>query len=163
MFFAYVTILGRSIWAVINALYAVLKQKSIKPDVIYIVTEDLFKDKLKLTQEGVQILAEEFGFKPKIEMVVVEEGNPTLAGQEISKLINTLKQDGFSIDVDITPGRKSLVAGIMIAIEKANVDNIYYLDIKTITDVNLPYAMIPMQLQSLKLFIEKKERPVENA
>jgi len=163
LFFAYVTILGRSIWAVINALYAVLKQKSIKPDVIYIVTEDLFKDKLKLTQEGVQILAEEFGFKPKIEMVVVEEGNPTLAGQEISKLINTLKQDGFSIDVDITPGRKSLVAGIMIAIEKANVDNIYYLDIKTITDVNLPYAMIPMQLQSLKLFIEKKERPVENA
>ncbi len=160
---AYITILGRSIWAVINALYAVLRQKAIRPELIYIVTEDLLKDKLELTQEGVQILAEEFGFKPKIEKMVVEEGNPTVAGREISTLINRLKKEGFGIDVDITPGRKSLVAGIMIAIEKANVDNIYYLDIKTIVDVNIPYAMIPMQLQSLKLFIEKKEEPAGNA
>jgi hypothetical protein len=162
---AYITILGRSIWAVINALYAVLKQKekNPRPDLIYIVTEDLFKDKLDLTQEGVQILAEEFGFRPKIEKKVVEEGNPTVAGQEISTLINTLKTAGYGIDIDITPGRKSLVAGIMIALEKANVDNIYYLDIKTIVDVNIPYAMIPMQLQSLKLFIEKRQEPVENA
>lgn len=160
---AYITILGRSIWAVINALYAVLKQKGTRPELIYIVTEDLFKDKLELAQEGVQILAEEFGFHPKIEKKIVEEGNPTVAGQEISTLINNLKNTGYSIDIDITPGRKSLVAGIMIALEKANVDNIYYLDIKTIVDVNIPYAMIPMQLQSLKLFIEKKPEPVENA
>ncbi|MBN2151641.1 MAG: hypothetical protein JW839_09360 [Candidatus Lokiarchaeota archaeon] len=160
---AYITILGRSIWAVINALYAVLKQKAIKPDLIYIVTEDLFKDRLELAREGVDILAEEFGFKPKVEKVVVEEGNPTVAGREISTLIDGLKKAGFSIDIDITPGRKSLVAGIMIALEKANVENIYYLDIKTITDVNIPYTMIPMQLQSLKTFIEKKEGPVEHA
>ncbi|MEX2683967.1 MAG: hypothetical protein Q6373_020520 [Candidatus Sigynarchaeota archaeon] len=160
---AYVSILGRSIWGLINALYAVLQQKAIKPELIYIVTEDLFKDKLEFTQEGVRILTEEFGFKPRIENMIVEEGNPSVAGREISKLINQLKKAGYDIDIDITPGRKSLVAGIMIAIEKANVDNIYYLDIKTITDVNLPYAMIPMQLQSLKLFIEKKEEPVKNA
>jgi hypothetical protein len=160
---AYITILGRSIWAVINGLYAVLKHKGNRPDLIYIITEDIFKDKLELTQEGVQIIAEEFGFRPKIEKKIVEEGNPIVAGQEISALINTLKTASYGIDIDITPGRKSLVAGIMIAIEKANVDNIYYLDIKTIVDVNIPYAMIPMQLQSLKLFIEKKQEPVENA
>lgn len=160
---AYITVLGRSIWAVINAFYAVLRQKGTRPDVIYIVTEDLFKDKLDLTQEGLQIIAEEFGFRPKIERKVVVEGNPTVAGHEISTLINDLKSSGYSIDVDITPGRKSLVAGIMIAFKKENVDNVYYLDIKTIVDVNIPYAMIPMQLQSLKVFIEKTPEPVERA
>ncbi len=160
---AYITILGRSIWAVINALYAVLKQKGSRPELIYIVTEDLFKDKVGFAQEGVQILAEEFGFRPKIEKKVVEEGNPTVAGQEISTLINDLKTAGYDIDIDITPGRKSLVAGIMIALTKANVDNIYYLDIKTIVDVNIPYEMIPMQLQSLKLFMEKRQETVKDA
>jgi hypothetical protein len=153
---AYITILGRSIWAVINALYAVVKHKSAHPDLIYIITEDLFKEKLETTQEGVRIIAEEFGFNPVIESKIVEDGKPAVAGIEISKLINDLKKAGYDIDIDITPGRKALVAGIMIAIEKENVDHIYYLDIKTIVDVNLPYEMIPMQYQSLKVFLEKK-------
>jgi hypothetical protein len=153
---AYITILGRSIWAVINALYAVVKHKSTHPDLIYIITEDLFKEKLETTQEGVRIIAEEFGFNPVIKSTIVEDGKPAVAGVEISKLINDLKKAGHDIDIDITPGRKALVAGIMIAIEKENVDHIYYLDIKTIVDVNMPYEMIPMQYQSLKVFLEKK-------
>jgi hypothetical protein len=160
---AYITILGRSIWAVINSLYAVMKHEDIRPDVVYIITENIFKEKLESTVEGVKIVLDEFGIEPRIETKIVAEGKFVLAGNAIKNLIKDLKDRDYSIDVDITPGRKSLVAGMMLVLNKEQVDHIFYLDIKTIVDVSYPYEMIPKQIQSLKDFMkEGKEMPASD-
>ena len=159
---AYITILGRSNWSVINSLYAVLKHENIKPDVVYVITENIFQERLDIIKEGVRIVLEEFGIKPKIMDKIVAEGKFVAAGNMIKKLMKDLKEGGYSIDVDITPGRKSLVAGMMLVINKEQIDHLFYLDIKTIVDVNYPYEMIPRQIQSLKDFI-KEGREMMNA
>nr|MDO8114357.1 hypothetical protein [Candidatus Sigynarchaeota archaeon] len=160
---AYITIFGRSIWGLINSLYAVLKQEKISPDIIYIITEDLFQDKLGKIVEGVKILVEEFGLNAKIETKTVAEGKIVAAGMEISNLIKGLKEKGYEIDVDITPGRKSLVTGTILALNKADIQHLFYLDIKTTTDVNYPFEMIPKQLQTLRDFMVDLKEAREHA
>jgi hypothetical protein len=152
---AYITILGRSIWAVINSLYAVLKQTDNKPDVIYVVTESIFRDKLDKTVEGVKIVLDHFGFHAAVSTMIVAEGNLTAAGKAVGGLAKKLNDKGYDIIVDITPGRKSLVAGTLLALKKDQVSHIFYLDIKTIEDVNYPFEMIPKQIQSLKDFLQE--------
>ena len=160
---AYITILGRSIWSVINSLYAVLKQHDIQPDLFYIITENIFQDKLQKTVDGVKIVAEEFGLNATIKTKIIAEGKFVAAGMAIGNVIKELKEKGYEIDVDITPGRKSLVAGMILVLRKENVEHLFYLDIKTIVDVNYPYEMIPRQIQSLKDFMKERSEVVPNA
>ena len=149
---AYITILGRSVWAVINSLYAVLKQTDNRPDVVHIVTETIFKDKLDKTTKGVRMVLDGFGLHAAVKTMIVAEGKYVVAGKAIQGLVKKLRSEGHEIVVDITPGRKSLVSGAMLALNKEQVAHIYYLDINTIVGVNLPYEMIPRQIQSLKDF-----------
>jgi len=152
----YITFLGRSIWAVINSFYAVLKEKKFQPDLIYLIIEDLFEEKIEKAIDGLKILSEEFNFTPEIKIIFVREAEFFEAGIQINTLIQDLTKNNHTIAVDLTPGRKSLVAAVLIPLFKIYVEHIFYLAIKTIKGVNFPYEMIPKHFQSLKDFIEKQ-------
>ena len=149
----YITFLGRSAWAVINCYYAVVKLKDYFPELIYIVTEDLFKDQVDNIVNGLTIISENFGFTPQFDLTIVENAEFIDAGNKINNIIKKLKDFNHKIAVDITPGRKALVAGTLIPLSKIQVDHIFYLAIDTLKDANKPYEMIPFQIQSLKDFI----------
>ncbi len=151
---AYITILGRSTWALINTYYAVLAEKAYYPELIYIFAEDIYADQIGKAIKGIEILSEEFGFKPEIKQEVVRELDFVEAGLKITSLIKDLKQNGYKVAIDITPGRKALVAGALIPISKIGVDHVFYLAIKTLDNVSKPYKMIPLQIQELRDFVE---------
>jgi len=151
---AYITILGRSTWALINTYYAVLAEKSYYPDLVYIFAEDIYAGELDKAIRGVEILSEEFGFKPEIRQEVVGEADFVEAGFKISSLIKDLKGEGYRVAIDITPGRKALVAGALIPTSKIGVDHVFYLAIKTLDNASKPYRMIPLQIQELRDFVE---------
>nr|MDO8117002.1 hypothetical protein [Candidatus Sigynarchaeota archaeon] len=153
----YLTVLGRSIWAVINAFYAVVKNENIKPDIIFIVTETIYENKLAKTIEGISVILEHFGLRARIETSVVQEGSYIASGKQISTLLKDVASKGHAIDVDITPGRKALVSGLLMAISgsKIKVDHLFYLDIATIVNVNFPYDMIPRSMQTLRDFMHE--------
>lgn len=151
---AYITILGRSVWALINAYYAVLDERGYRPNIVYIFCEDLYTPQLEKAVRGVEILSEEFDFKPEIKCEIVREADFVEAGLKISSLIRDLKQKGYRVAVDITPGRKPLVAGALIPISKISVDHVFYLAIKTLDNVSKPYKMIPLSIQELRDFVE---------
>jgi len=157
----YITFLGRSIWAVINSFYAVLKEKKFQPDLIYLIIEDLFEEKVDKVIDGLKILSEEFSFTTEIKEIFVQEAEFFEAGMQINALIQDLTTNNHTIAVDLTPGRKSLVAAVLIPLSKIYVEHIFYLAIKTIKGVNFPYEMIPKHFQSLKDFI--KEAKVKNS
>lgn len=150
---AYITILGRSVWALINAYYAVLAEKAYYPDIVYIFAEDIYADQLDRAIKGIEILSEEFGFKPEIRQEIVREADFVEAVLKITSLIKDLKQN-YKIAIDITPGRKALVAGALIPITKIGVDHVFYLAIKTLNNVSKPYKMIPLSIQELRDFVE---------
>ncbi|WP_144060498.1 hypothetical protein [Archaeoglobus sulfaticallidus] len=151
---AYITILGRSTWALINTYYAILSEKTYYPDIVYIFAEDIYADQLDKAIRGIEILSEEFGFEPEIRQEIVRESDFVEAGFKITSLIRDLKQNGYSVAIDVTPGRKALVAGALIPISKIGVDHVFYLAIKTLDNASKPYRMIPLQIQELKDFVE---------
>jgi len=150
----YISVLGRSTWALINTYYAVLTERSYYPDLVYIFAEDIYADQLDKAVKGIEILSEEFGFKPEIRQEIVREADFVEAGFKITSLIKDLKQNGYRVAIDITPGRKALVAGALIPISKIGVDHVFYLAIKTLDNASKPYKMIPLSIQELRDFVE---------
>lgn len=151
---AYLTALGRASWALVNTYYAVLREHGFLPDNIYIFTEEAYEHKLEKTIAAIKVLSEEFGIQPKIESRVVNDWDFIEAGKEISVLVKALKEDGYQVAIDITPGRKAIVVAALIIGIKVKIDYVFYLAIKSTVDAAKPYMMIPMQIQQIREFME---------
>ncbi|WP_292522489.1 hypothetical protein [Methanoculleus sp.] len=153
---AYITLLGRSTWALVNAYHAVLREKGLRPQRVSIVTEEPYAMSASTAAEAIRIISEGYGFIPAIGTEVVPEADFVRAGQTIRSLANDLIGQGFRVAIDITSGRKVTVAGALIAVSLAGLDlrHIYYLAMKTTDDVAKPYMMIPHQLQRIRDIME---------
>jgi hypothetical protein len=164
----YITMLGRSIWAVLNSYHAVLREKGFFPDEIVLFAEgksceSLLKE-ITTTVRGLELLSEEFGISPEIGHQVISEYECEVGSdddfvkmvQHIHELIKSRKKDGEQIAIDITPGKKTLVAGTLLPVNLSDVDHIFYLSIKEI--VPRPYMMIPYQIQQLNDFKDQVVR-----
>lgn len=164
----YITMLGRSVWAVLNSYHAVLREKEFFPDEIVLFAEGKASEKLlkeiNSTVSGLAILSEEFKLSPDIKYEVISESASEVNSdddfvkmvQRALDLIKKRKKEGHVIAVDITPGKKTLVAGTLLPINLSDVDHIFYLSIKE--TVPRPYMMIPYQIQQLNDFKEQVVR-----
>jgi len=150
---AYITMLGRSNWALVNTYYAVV-MNGYKPDKIYIFLENTHEEKLPQTVEALKIISEAYGFSPKIHWEIIEEDNFLEADEKIGTLLKTLKEKGHEISIDITPGRKVLVVGAAIHALPLEVEHLFYLSLRNLEHANRPYMMIPLHIQRLKDFME---------
>ncbi|HIH72152.1 MAG TPA: hypothetical protein HA300_02090, partial [Thermococcaceae archaeon] len=90
---AYITMLGRSTWAMINSYYAVV-MRGYRPDKIYIFLEDIYSEKLPKAVEALKIISSEYGFSPEIEWAIIEEDNFLEADEKIGELLKKLKEEG---------------------------------------------------------------------
>lgn len=150
---AYITMLGRSTWAMINSYYAVV-MRGYRPDKIYIFLEDIYSEKLPKAVEALKIISSEYGFSPEIEWAIIEEDNFLEADGKIGELLKKLKEEGYEVSVDITSGRKALVAGAAIHALPLEVEHLFYLSLRDLEYANRPYMMIPLHIQKLKDFME---------
>ncbi|MHA1269804.1 MAG: hypothetical protein ACTSPY_08480 [Candidatus Helarchaeota archaeon] len=153
----YITSLGRSAWSVINSYYSVVKYAKYSPDSIYIIIEDLFQDKIDDIKKGLCIISEEFDFNPEFKLFFVKESAFSDIRNKINSIITDLENSDNTIAIDITSGRKILIINILLLIFQSSIkiDHLFYLAIKTIKDVNMPYEMIPKQFHSLRDLIRE--------
>jgi hypothetical protein len=169
----YITMLGRSVWAVLNSYYAVLREKEFFPDEIVLFAEgqingELTKD-IDTTIHGLEILSEKFNISPLVRYEVVSECECEVNSdndfmkmvQCIVELIKDRKNAGDVVAVDITPGKKTLVAGTLLPINLSLIDHVFYLSVKDI--IPRPYTMIPYQIQQLNDFKEQAEVVINEA
>jgi len=153
---AYITILGRSTWALLNAYYSVV-DSGYHPSRVHIIVEENFLPQLENAHKGIEIIGEGFSLSQTIESHTVAEADFINAGMEIFSLIKKLEADGFEIAIDITPGRKALVTAALIpAMKSASpISHIFYLAIKTVKNASRPYYMIPFAIQDLQDIVTK--------
>lgn len=153
---AYITLLGRSTWALVNAYHAVLREKGLRPERVSIVTEEPYAEDASIAAEAVRIVSERYGVSPVVEVEVLPEADFVRAGQTIRSLAKDFIRQGFRVAIDITSGRKVTVAGALIAVSIAGLDlrHIYYLAMKSTDDVAKPYMMIPRQIQKIRDIME---------
>lgn len=147
--------LGRSSWAVVNSFYAVVQGWGYRPDRVYLFTEEVYRERLSKVEKGISLIAQGYGLTPTIESVVVAEADFIDAGKKISSLIHELKENGAEVAIDITPGRKAMVAGALMPLMKIDVDHIFYLAIRAIRFGDRPYRMIPKQVFTLHNFVRE--------
>ena len=66
----YITMLGRSVWAVLNSYHAVLRERAFFPDEVVLFAEGNSSEKLlkevETTVNGLKVLSEEFEISPSI-------------------------------------------------------------------------------------------------
>lgn len=160
--------LGRSVWAVLNSYHAVLCEKVFFPDEIVLFAEGKASKELlteiETTINGLKVLSEEFEVSPSIKHEVISECSCNVDSNDdfvnmvqcIRDLIKNRKKEGDVIALDITPGKKTLVAGALLPITLSDVDHIYYLSIKE--TFPRPYMMIPYQMQQLNDFKDQVVR-----
>ena len=151
---AYITLLGRSVWGQLNAYNAVLRENQYLPDMIGIFTEEAFRKNVGTIKEGMLILSEEYGCDPTITTEIVPDGDFMGAGMKISVHVRDLKARGHVVALDITSGRKALVAGALLSTAGIDLDHVFYLLIDTLRDAAMPYPMIPFHRQRLRDFAE---------
>lgn len=153
---AYIALLGRSTWALVNAYHAVLREKGLRPERVSIVAEEPYAGEASTAATAVGIVSAGYGFSPEVRVEVLPEGDFVRAGQTIRSLAADFIRQEFKVAIDITSGRKVTVAGALIAVSFAGLDirHIYYLSMKSTDDVAKPYMMIPRQVQRIRDLME---------
>jgi hypothetical protein len=153
---AYITLLGRSTWALVNAYHAVLREKGLRLERVSIVTEEPYAGDASTAAEAIRVVSEGYGFTPAIDVEILPELDFIRAGQTIRSLAAEFIRQGLRVAIDITSGRKVTVAGALIAVSLAGLDiqHIYYLSMKSTDDVAKPYMMIPRQVQKIRDIME---------
>lgn len=155
---AYITMLGRYIWSLANSYHAVLRERGYLPERVYIFTEETYRGSLEKATKAVEVLSSSFGISPEIASEIVQEADFSGAGTKVSALVRRLNDEGYEVALDITPGRKALVAGSLLALAKLPVDHVFYLRISNLEGAANPYLMIPLQSQRLHDFLEEARR-----
>ncbi len=153
----YITILGRSIWALVNSYYAVLQETSITPEKIIVVAEEQYTEYLDTATEAIGCVGSTFNCESTIGSMVAT-GNFNKIGDQFFKLVQEHKQDNWHISIDVTPGRKALVTAALIPAVRIGVNNIFYLDIASLENAAKPYMMLPLRIQHLRDFMEEYHR-----
>ena len=150
----YITMTGRSVWALLNAYYAVLRETTYRPMQIIILSETEHAEQIPVVKKGLAILSEGYGISPRVEVEQVQTGDFIEAGKKILARIKAGKEQKSKVAIDITPGRKALVAGALIPLANLSVDHVFYLQITSTDDAAKPYMMIPLAIQELKDFCD---------
>lgn len=149
---AYVTLLGRSEWALVNTYYTVAS-KGRKPKRVFVFTEKTYRDKLPRVVEAIRAISEAYNFMPEIESVVIPDNSFLEADKKFKELFQRLEKEGYTIGLDVTSGRKALATAAVVQIRDFPVDRIIYMALLDMDFPDRPYMMIPRHMQRLKNFL----------
>jgi hypothetical protein len=156
----YVTLLGRSGWALLNTYYAAV-DGGYTADTVHVFAEEAYKDMVGEIERGLGIISEGYGFSPDIKTHVVEGADFAEVAGEFRETLQTMIEEGNEVSIDITPGRKILVAAALLsAFELSsrgglNVHRVLYL---AVTETQpRPYYEIPFQFQELRNLLDDIE------
>ncbi len=145
---AYITLMGRSGWAVVNSFHASIIETQYRPAKIHLVYESQYSDAIQPVIQGLETIQSSYT-TPNVSRVEVPDWDSRAAGNATRELVRKLKQEQFRIALDITGGRKALVTGSLLALRDEKFEHVFYLAIDTTEGAAKPYLMIPKRIQRL--------------
>jgi len=135
-----------------------IKEEKINPNLIIVVSEEIYQDKLPHIIQGLTIINKEYNITCDIETSVVGNAHYVPSGLKISERIKDLKNKQYDITLDITPGRKTLVAAALISAEKIHISHVVYMVADDIHDI--PLMMKPIKLIHYRDFLSEVKRGI---
>jgi len=152
---AYITLLGRSAWALVNTYYKVLREGkgSREIDRIYIFTEERYRESLPRVVESLKAISRAYNMDPEIKTEVVPNYGFFVADRKFKELFSRLEEEGYRLGLDVTSGRKALVAAAIVQIRQFPVSFIVYMGLLDLEFSDRPYMMIPTHMQPIRNFL----------
>jgi len=151
---AYVTLLGRSPWALVNTYYKILSGGRWKDiERVYIFTEERYRKNLPKVVRAIKAISGAYNLNPTIETEVVPDYGFFVADKKFRELFSKLEREGYRIGLDITSGRKALVAAAIVQARNFPVNFIVYMGLLDMDFPDRPYMMIPTHMQPIKNFL----------
>ena len=151
----YITITGPSDWAILNSLWAVVRLRHYIPDRIYIFTIRKRKSQAELAKKRFTALLREFNKKSHISIIQVREADFVGTGRQINKVVCEEKAQGNTVAIEVTPGRKAMVAGALVPGIQGNADHVFYLYLEDIDYADNLFLRIPLSKQHSHDFMEE--------
>lgn len=105
-------------------------------------------------EEGLKIISGAYGIDPEVRIETIPPADFREACRMMPLRIREMKKAGARIALDITPGRKALIAAALVS-SLDDLEHIFYLAITSTEGAAKPYMMLPLQTQSLKDFREE--------
>ena len=102
-------------------------------------------------------ICREFGEKPEVTSMSVQEDDLLSIGRVMNEIIETEKALGSEIAIDITPGRKAMTAGAIMATRRTKVDHIFYLYLKDLDMRDRLFMHVPLSEQNVHDFVEEEK------
>jgi len=148
----HIALLGRTPWALVNTYYASIMEGE-RPEATYIVTERRYSHSLPKITEAVQAISRAYGFFPEVETLVIPDDDFKEADRALKNLFSEMREREEDIVLNMTSGRKALVAAAIIHSRESNVREILYMALLDVQFPNRPYMMLPKHMQVLKNFL----------
>jgi hypothetical protein len=151
----YITMTGLSDRAIFNSLWAVIRLRNYIPDKIYIFTIRKRRRQADLARKRFDALLREYGKKAKIEIIEVAEADFIGSGRRINEVVKNEKSRGNTIAIEVTPGRKAMVAGALVPGIQGKVDHVFYLYLENFDYADDIFMRIPLKIQLSQDFMEE--------
>jgi hypothetical protein len=151
----YITLAGLSEWAIFNSLWAAIRLRNYLPDKIYIFTIKKRKKQAYLAKKRFEILLKEYGKKARIEIIEVKEADFVGSGRRINEVVKKEKSHGNTIAIEVTPGRKAMVAGALVPGIQGRVDHVFYLYLENFDYADDLFMRIPLTVLYSHDFMEE--------
>lgn len=147
---------GLSDWAIFNSLWAAIRLRNYIPHKIYIFSNRKRKKQAELAKRRFTVLLKEYGIKrPKIEIVYVPEADFLISGKRINEVVKREKLQKNTIAIEVTPGRKAMVAGALVPGIQGSADKVFYLYLENLDYAENMFMRIPITLQHSHDFMEE--------
>ncbi|NJE10074.1 hypothetical protein [Thermococcus sp. MAR1] len=130
---AYVTTVGTSPEAVFNPIWYLAEAYSWIPDEVYLLWNEEVIEELSRVVELVERLSRAYGKEIRVHSEVslkFDESDPVSFRELALKLVKGLKEKGYEVIVDITPGRKFMSALLLGASLAGGADEVTYLHLE---------------------------------
>jgi len=142
----YITLVGRSEWAVVNSLWAVLHHTEVIPTEINVIYKENDKQRAEKSTEGIRSILQKKKIDADIQMHEIKD---MFDIREAADKLEVICDKDEHIILDITPARKAMASGAIISGMKKDVDGVFYLYIDSVKDADKPYLDIPLPRQDL--------------
>jgi hypothetical protein len=154
----YITLAGGAEWALINSLWASIREQDYTPDKVFICSTKKNLEGATRNKERIASLLEGHDKKADISIVEIPENDFVVIGNKVADLIKGEKDAGNEVALDITSARKAIASPALIVADKYKADHIFYLYIENVTNADRPYLMIPLGIQHPTDFLRGGEK-----
>ncbi|MFO7793105.1 MAG: hypothetical protein R6W73_09055 [Candidatus Saliniplasma sp.] len=144
----YVTLVGKNYWETLNSLWAVIKQDRFEPEQVYLISEKANLKRAKILKRDIGRLLSNYDLDSEVQISLAKNHD----GLDLETVIKDIIDGEDKIALDITGGRKYLVAGSLVNPYSKRFDHVFYFYSGDTGDTDKPYPTIPFDDITIKDF-----------